>query len=581
MAFPMMQSAARFLTTRMLFLCLAGTAVVYWFLDSPNFPLPAGFTPIFWYLLKTYDVTGNIVLGIVVVLAYVFRREPIASEAIEAAGRHPWRIAMAAFFLLCLGSFYVYRNHALCMDEYTMLFQAKAFAAGRLTGNFPPELLPHLIPRGFQGTFFTVARDTGAVASHYWPGFALLLTPFAWAGIPWAANPLLGALSLVAVHRLALRVTGSTHAAAWALAFTVASPVFVASSISYYSMQAHFLLNAVYAVLLLQPSLVRAMAAGLIGSFALSLHQPVPHMLFAIPFMLWLAFRGGSWKVLLVLLASYLPLGFLLGIGWRLFLDGMLLPVAASEAAYVSALTGLEMFIRGVLGAFSPANLSLFEVRAAWLSKVWTWAAAGLIVVAMLGYFRTRTRADIQILTAALFLTFLGFSFVPFDQGHGWGFRYLHGTWFVLPVLAAAALAFPGQNEEGERALRGMCGWLALISLVVVNGVRLNHVDEFVDRHLNMVPPLAVPASASRPEVVFVNTGHGFYSADLVQNDPLLRGARIVMVQGRPDRNAELMARHFHGYQRVASAPWGEHWIAPIGRGYGLPSGSTSGASAK
>jgi hypothetical protein len=86
-------------------------------------------------------------------------------------------------------------------------------------------------------------------------------------------------------------------------------------------------------------------------------------------------------------------------------------------------------------------------------------------------------------------------------------------------------------------------------------------VDVFVERHLAQVPPLLRPASAERPEVVFVNMRAGFYTQDLVQNDALLRSPRIVMALPGPREAEALMALRFPGYRRVAQGTWGEHWI--------------------
>ena len=54
-----------------------------------------------------------------------------------------------------------------------MMHKAEAFAAGRLAGQFPPELLGDLMPRFPRGLFFTVSTVSGEVSSGYWPGFSL------------------------------------------------------------------------------------------------------------------------------------------------------------------------------------------------------------------------------------------------------------------------------------------------------------------------------------------------------------------------------------------------------------------------
>ena len=54
----------------------------------------------------------------------------------------------------------------------------------------------------------------------------------------------------------------------------------------YYSMQAHLTANLLFVWLLLKPTPYRAFGAGVVGSLALVLHNPFPHMLFAAPWII-------------------------------------------------------------------------------------------------------------------------------------------------------------------------------------------------------------------------------------------------------------------------------------------------------
>lgn len=525
---------------------------------------PFGFSSIFWYLLTAYDAHGNFLLALAAVCAFLLRRRPEALHVVRFAADHPWSIAAVAFPLLCLGSLRVYHDYPVSMDEYAAVFQARAFAAGRLSGGFPPELLDRLIPSFFQNFFLRVSPSSGAVASGYWPGFALLLAPFVWLDIPWAANPAIGALTLPAVHRLARQIGGSQESAGWALMLTAASPAFVVSSISYYSMPAHLLCNLLYASLLLNPTVARALLAGLLGSLALTLHQPVPHMLFGLPFLVWLAIRPGSWGILAALLLGYLPLSIVLGFGWHYHLLEIMRiaqPAGAGSAtdaiaAVPSALDSARSLLSGAVTLPQPGTIA---ARVAGLGKTWAWGCAGLMILAACGYSAARTRPGVRVLGAALVVTFIGYFFFSQDQGHGWGFRYLHSAWFVMPVLASIALTAtqPGRIDPEVRA---MAAWGMALSLVFANALRLAQVDAFIGRHLGQVPPLARQADRERPELVLVDIRSGFYTQDMVQNDPFLRGPRIVMLRISPERDAELVAKHFPGYLKSEEGKWGALW---------------------
>ncbi len=90
------------------------------------------------------------------------------------------------------------------------------------------------------------------------------------------------------------------------LLLTVASPVIFGIGISYYSMPAHLLANSLYALLLVRPTPLRAIGAGVVGSIALSLHNPVPHTLFAIPWLIWIVTRPGGVRLVGLMCLGYL-----------------------------------------------------------------------------------------------------------------------------------------------------------------------------------------------------------------------------------------------------------------------------------
>jgi hypothetical protein len=396
------------------------------------------------------------------------------------------------------------------------------------------------------------------VASSYWPGFALLVAPFAAGGAPWAANPAIGALTLPLTHRLAKRLGGSDEAAGWAVLFCLASPAFMVASISYYSMPGHLLCNLVFALLLLDATPLRALLAGVVGSLALTLHNPVPHLLFFLPVFVWLCRQPRPLKVIAALLVGYLPLSLLLGFGWQQHLAELRSATTVHGTTTVPAPSPafLDLFLAQVSSLVTIPDMRVVQARLAGLSKMWTWGAAGLLVIAAYGGWIARREAGVRMLVAAFAVTFFGYFLVPFDQGHGWGYRYIHSAWFVMPVLAALALT---RVNDGE--FRAMAAWAIVLSLVLANGLRLVQVEGFIARHLEQVPPLARPAEQ---EIVFIDLRGGFYSQDLVQNDPFLRSPRLVMVYRDADTTARFMARRFPSYEKRENGRWGERWSARV-----------------
>ena len=213
------------------------------------------------YLFHDYPAAALLVGALVLAMfppvqAFAFRLGCIM-------GGKPCLTALATFGILLALARFVYLAHPLAMDESVPVMQSGAFAAGQLVGKFPPVLVDWLIMPSFQGHFIKVNSITGEVASSYWPGFALLLAPFSLLGIPWALNPLLGAIAVYLVHALALQLTGSRLGAGYAVLLTIGSGAFVVNAISFYSMTAHLVCNAAFVLLLLRPTPARAFRRGI------------------------------------------------------------------------------------------------------------------------------------------------------------------------------------------------------------------------------------------------------------------------------------------------------------------------------
>lgn len=542
-------------------LLIGGLCIVF-ILDYSGYPYPPFRYWILEYLLRTQDVTGSAVL-LALVLAACIAPAPMRDAAlafVETIGRNPWRTAAVAFVALCLGTVYIEHNHPLAQDEYAALFQSKAFAAGRLTGLYPPELIGRLIPQFYMNQFFYGSFQSGQVVSAYWPGFALLLAPFSLVQAPWACNPLLAALSLVLMGRIAEQLTGAAQARGWAMLLALGSPGFTAMAISYFSMTAHLLLNLVFAWLLFERTTLRLAVAGLVGSFALVLHNPLPHALFALPWIVWLALQPGRYRLLLALAVGYLPIALILGFGWALLLSDIqgnalhgLLPFDDNPVhRIVNFFWGWHIKMRTAL---SVPDGSVLSSRLAELVRLWSWAVPGLLLLAAPGWWLGRRDPRTLLLGASMVATFLGYFVIGFNQGHGWGARYLHPAWGSLPILGAAALVRLGENDTRER-LAGYVACVALLSMMFATLLRAVQIHDYMDMHLANRPPTAPGAR----QIVFVALDWPNYTADLVQNDPFLRNKTWLLIGFGRTRDQELIRSRFPGARLVSDDRRGQVW---------------------
>jgi hypothetical protein len=188
----------------------------------------------------------------------------------------------------------------------------------------------------------------------------------------------------------------------------------------------------------------------------------------------------------------------------------------------------------------------LLWIRVFNASKEWLWTAPTLALLALLGAiaaWRRRTfesgRTFLLLFAASLAVTFVGYFFVPFDQGHGWGYRYLFSAWAALPLLAAAWLAAPAVEGSTEKPrLLLAVAVAALLAVPTGNLLRAVQVRSFIDAQRRQAPPLhELPADSHW--VFFLDPLRGYYRGDLVRNDPLLRGNVWMMVsRGRQEDEA-------------------------------------------
>jgi hypothetical protein len=483
-------------------------------------------TPIFRYLLMAYDAK-TVWLTLAVCIAAALWKNPLPLfKVVDFIGLNITTVVTATVALLALGAVFIYHNDAFSMDEYAAVFQAKTFAAGRLTAQLPPTVVNWLIPPGFNGAFLVASRTTGQAMEAYWPGFSLILSPFEFIGTPWLCNSILAAIAIFLIHRITLEITDDRRSAGWAVLFTLASGAFAAYAISYYSMQAHLTANLLFVWLLLKPTPYRAFGAGIVGSLALALHNPLPHVLFAAPWIIAIARSKDQRRSFFALILGYLPLTFLMGAGW-LYLREFV----------TSGNSGFNVISDNISAVFRLPDLPMIDIRLAEIAKMWIWAVPCLFLLAVVGRLRRGDDRHVRLLTQSAVLTLVGYVFFIFDQGHGWGYRYFHSAWGAVPILAACAMnSRPHSNDR----LAAFAGAAAILNLALVVPLQMAQIDRIITRHSAQLPPPRRPGN----NVYFVADG-GFYRADLVQSDPLLRADDLILFSAGDALDAELVRQNW------------------------------------
>jgi hypothetical protein len=517
---------------------------------------------IFHHLLATVDWVGALLGLVFLVAAFVLPPQRWIDGVTAWLGRNVRMVAVGVTVALAAMSVVAHHAYPLTMDEYAPAFQSQVFARGRLTAQWPPEIAPLLVAPQNIGWFIALSKGTGEACSEYWPGHALLMTPFTFLGIPWACNPVLSGVAIVLLAAVARRAFGD-QAAGWAVLFALGSPVFAAYGISFYSMASHLTLNLLYAWLLLSPTVPRVAGAGLVGGFALTLHNPFPHLLFSLPWLGWLGLRADRWTRLPLIGLCYAAVFLPIDVGWQGLRDRLhaapasvaVEPAAASEAGAAAAAAGsavptsLPTILEKVIAHLAVFNLpsmwDVIEGRAVSFVRLVAWDAPGLVVLACWGFSRNRQSTVARLFALSGLMTFLAYVFVPASGGHGWGYRYFFSAWSCLPVLAAGLAddsradgrGAPGRVGSPADLLRA-AGLAALLSLAVCVPVRLWQMHAFIADHLSQLPARPERMDLVGGDVVsFVNVKAGYFRNDLVRNHPFFEHGPYRFVSTGPDND--------------------------------------------
>lgn len=528
---------------------------------------------VFRHLLATVDWAGALLGAIFLAAASFLPPQRWVDDLADWLGRNVKLVAAAVavgFSALTLTAHHAY---PLTMDEYAPYFQAQVFSRGHLAGQWPAELAPLLISPGHESNFIAVSK-LGQAHSKYWPGHALLMTPFMALGIPWACNPVLSAGAILLFAAVARQSFGE-RAAGWAVLFALASPVFAAYGISFYAMTSHLALNLLYAFLLLSPTLARVAAAGCVGGFALVLHNPFPHFVFCLPWLGWLAARPDRWTRLpligLCYAATFLPLE----IGWHNIEqsvrdDGPASLFSASVPAVAGAAEGGDpqppaatgtapavSVVQSLLGYLSvfrlPSFFDFLDRRFSSALRLLAWDAPGLLPLACWAAWRCRRSTPARLFALSGLATFLGYGVVDLSGGHGWGYRYFFSAWSCLSLLVSSLAGITGaspaddgsdRRQEDSKTVAAVAdmlriaGLAAVLSLLICLPVRLWQIHTFIAEHLDQMPPLPPAAVAARGDVVrFLDPNQGWFRGDLIRNDPFFSGGPYVLVSQGLDQD--------------------------------------------
>jgi hypothetical protein len=468
-------------------------------------------------------------------------RRPRTIRIPDATDRRLILAAIVVFGLLALGTYLVFGTSPATPDEQLALFQARLFSEFKIIGQYPTGLVDQMLLPAYHNTEVLVGSD-GRAMSITWPGWALLMTPLVWLGVPWLLGPAMAGLSVFLIGKLTKLLSGA-QAGTIAVLLAVTSGAFILNGMSLYAATGHLTLALLYAWLLLRGSTRDYVLAGLVGGLDLVLNNPFPHAVFALPWVLWLVSDPARRKRLIPLAVGYIP-GLVTLVGWMLIQSS--LKTNGSNAANAAFFDRISLYI-------NVPTLEILALRFWELVRGWAWSAPGLLLLAWVGWRRTRGQIGLQLLGASFISTVLLYALFPSGQGLGYGARYYHVAWGALPILAAVPLATIGWER-----LRNFTLAAALVGLFMVVPLELTYGHSLAAISAGPMSEL----SMSGVNLCFVDFDQVRSPGLTLNNDPSTAGF-IVLISHGPQADQALVERYFPGARLVVKTSFGSGYARP------------------
>ncbi|MDT8757310.1 hypothetical protein MZO42_01240 [Sphingomonas psychrotolerans] len=442
------------------------------------------------------------------------RREP------EVLALHPGHIVLLAFALLLIcrvGSHLAFSGFDLSRDEQLADFDAAVYAHGAAFARFPEAWRPWFA--ALNDTFLVTIGDREGWISSYLPMNAVARALVGRIVEPAWTSPLFVAIGAVALWRIARRLWPASAGAQIAVLLLYAgSSQLLVAGMTAYAMSGHLALNLVWLALFLRGGRLGHGGALAVALVATGLHQPLFHPLFALPFV-DLLYRRKQWRLFALYAGGYAAIG-LFWLAWPLWV--------ASHGVAPAQLNpeGVGYFerIRHLLPGRSLADIGLMSAN---LVRFLTWQHLLATPLAILGVIVCwRSDPFARALAMGIILTLVAMSLLMPYQGHGWGYRYLHGLIGNFVLLGGY-----GWHYCETRGLRLPIRMATVLSLCVLFPVHA------LLAHRQAAPYIDASRVIGRSaaDIVVVDDEAASYAADLVINRPDLSNRPLRMRASRID----------------------------------------------
>lgn len=422
-------------------------------------------------------------------------------------------LASGVFVAGAAGTYLVFGHFPLSLDEFWARADGEILARGVPLAQIPPEwreFAPALQP-----VFTRLLPEEGLWASSYLPVNAAiqqLLGPF--------ASPLMSAGSVVLAALIARKLLPDQPAAPIIVGVLMAtSAQLVVTAMTPYAMAGHLFFNLAWLWLFLQRRPWATPLSLISAALAMGLHQSAFFPLFALPFLLE-RFLAGE-RIFACLYVVAIGAGFLAWGSYDVFAYAWLgVQPDGGEAA------GLARQIGIFIDRFTDGGMLSLALMAANLLRFALWqnpVVIPLILFAAWPIVRLAGGAprELRAMVLGLIGTIIFMSLVIPLQGHGWGYRYLHGFLGSAAILAVYGWGHLNRSGDAAGARALLIGMTALA--VILLPVRAWQAHSFAAPYIAADRTLdAWHRGGEGAAVIIVDAPAHAFASDLVRNDPWL-----------------------------------------------------------
>lgn len=387
-----------------------------------------------WLLARYYFVSHDVFLALLFVAAWLGSAYWVPAVSLPQEAPRA-KLVLPLALLICLvlwaGTHWWMFDYPLTRDELMVVFDAATYAQGKLAEPLPPEWIGY--GEVFAPAFLLDTPGFGLMVSGYLPVNAAMRGFFAMVADPALMNPLQIAIGFVALWWIARRIFPDDGPAQWlTLAGYLVSSQILVTAMTTYAMSGHLALNLVWLALFLKDRWWSHALAMVIGVLAMGLHQFVFHPLFAAPFVLWLLLQK-RWLPVIAYGGVYLA-GVALWMSW----PGIVMDWAGVTPAPGKEGGILTFVIERALPLITERDPLTIQLMFYNLVRGVGWNALFILPFLLaVGPALKRREPIVLALLGGIILTLLAMALLLPYQGHGWGYRYIHGLLGSLCLLAA------------------------------------------------------------------------------------------------------------------------------------------------